>query len=165
MLEAGFSRIGSYAGGSFPDPFPNATVGVMIEAVHALRAHAVLESIAVPALPDSGGAVVHGIEPAGVLALEEEVPCDIHHAVLGKCLHKDGCAEETRLQAALVLREVGAEPGAHILLGFPFHQPVLQGEEGGSLHGIQNLEFERAVSVQELLLDICLGICLHLLIL
>ena len=43
----------------------------MVETVHAFGAHAFVAHIAVPAFPYSGGAIVNGVEPAGVLMLEQ----------------------------------------------------------------------------------------------
>ena len=137
----------------------------MVEAVHALGAHALVQHVAVPAFPDGGGTVVHRIEPAGVLALEEQLVGDVHHTVVGERSHEDGRAQEARLQAVVVVGKVLAQTLDDCFLGCALHQMVLQGEEGRGLHGVEDVGLEGSVLVEEGFLQIGSGSSLHGLIL
>ena len=136
----------------------------MIETVHPLRAHTVLESITVPTLPDCGGAVVHGIEPARIAALEEKIVGDIHHPVLCEGLHQDRSAQETGLQALPVILEILAEPGDHTLLRLAFDEIVLQREESRGLHRIEDIGLETAIFGEELPAEILPRLLRHALV-
>ena len=149
MLETGFSRVGGDAGHGLPDPGADGSVGVVVETVHALGSHSGFEGVAVPTLPDRGGAVVDGIDPAGVLALEEEFVSDIRHSVVRQGTHKDGSSEESGLEAVAMLGEIVAQACHHALLCRSLHQFVLKGEQGGSLHGVQDGALEGAVGIEE----------------
>ncbi len=164
MFESGLGGIGADAGGSLPNPLADTSVGIVVETVHTAGTHAFFEHIAVPAFPDGGGAVVHGIEPAGVLPLEEKFIGDIRHPVFGQGGHQYGCPGESCLKAVSVGGEVLFQSGDHRILGIPLHQMVLQGEQSRCLHGIQNGGLESAAAVQEGLLQVGFGICDHLLI-
>ena len=137
----------------------------MVEAVHASRSHALIEHITVPTFPNSGGTVVHRIEPAWVFALEEQFIGNVHHSIFRQCIHQDGSAQETSLQAVAVVGEVLTQAGNHIFFRFAFHQAILQGEEGRGLHGVEDDRLECAVRIHECILGILLCLCLHLFIL
>ena len=69
-FEARVGGICRNAGHCFPQPFANTSVGIVVEAVHALRAHAFVEHIAVPSFPYGGGTIVDRVEPTWIIALE-----------------------------------------------------------------------------------------------
>ena len=71
MLETRLLRVGGDTGTGLPNPLAHTSITIVIEAVHAVGSHSVLFRIAVPTFPDGGGAIIHGVEPTGVLALEE----------------------------------------------------------------------------------------------
>ena len=98
-LKPGGGRIGCDAGNGFPNPFTYASIGIMIEAVHAARSHSFVYHIAVPPFPDGGGSIVHRVQPAWVLTLEEEFIGNVFHAILREGGHENGCAQESGLQA------------------------------------------------------------------
>ena len=83
--EASLIDIGADSGGIFPQPLANASVCIMIEAVHTVRAHSLVDGVAVPTLPDCSSTIVDGIEPARIPALEEQVVCYVIHPVLRQC--------------------------------------------------------------------------------
>ena len=125
MFEAGGGRIGCDAGNGFPNPFTYASIGIMIEAVHATRSHSFVYHIAVPPFPDGGGSIVHRIQPAWVLTLKEEFIGNVFHAILREGGHENGCAQESGLQAKIVLCEVFTQAVYHLRFGFAFHKLVL----------------------------------------
>ncbi len=65
----------------------------------------------------------------------------------------------------IVLCEVFAQAVYHLRFGFAFHKLVLQGEQGRSLHSVEDGGFEGAVLVEEVLFDVCLCRISHLLVL
>ena len=136
----------------------------MVEAVHALRTHTFVHHVTVPTFPNGSGAIVYGIEPTRILALEEEFVGNVFHAIIGQRTHEDGCTQETSLQAVVMLFEVLAQTSHHGCFRIAFHQAVLQGKERRSLHGVQYIELEGTVGLQEVFLNVCLGFCGHLLI-
>ena len=161
VLEPWLRRVGGDARRRLPQPLAHTPVGIVVEAVHPLRSHALVGHVTVPALPDGGGAVVDGVEPTRVLPLEEQFIGDVGHAVLRQRRHQDRGAQESRLQAVAMLCEVLAQPCRHPLFGVTLHEPVLQGEEGRRLHGVEDVYFERAILIQEFSAQICLCLPHH----
>ena len=161
MFEARGLGVGGDAGRCLPDPCAYGAVGIVVEAVHAPRAHSVFEGVAVPALPDSGGSVVDRIYPARILALKQQFVRYVDHAVLGQHVHKDGSAEESGLQAVAVPGEVLTQTGDDSLPGLTLEEFVLEGEERRRLHGIEDLGLEEAVCGHELRADIVFSFLLH----
>ena len=49
----------------------------------------------IPTLPDGGSSVIYFIEPAWVLALQQQVVGEVVHSVLSKGRTQIGCADET----------------------------------------------------------------------
>ena len=96
----------------------------MVETVHTVWSHAILFHIAVPTLPDGGCTIVDGVKPTGILTLEEQCICYVGHAVIGERGHKNGCAEETRLQAVVMLLEVFPKAIYHIFFCFASKQII-----------------------------------------
>ena len=162
MAEAGLLYVGGDAGSRLPQPLADAAVGIVVEAVHAARTHALLDHVAVPALPDGGGAVIDRIEPAGVLVLQQEGIGHVVEAAGGEGGHEDAGAEEACLQAVAVVLEVLGEAGYHVFACLAFHQAVAQGEEGWCLHGVEDGGDEGAVLLEELAADVGLGLGHHL---
>ena len=126
--------------------------------------HTLLESVAVPTLPDGCCAVIDRVEPARILALEEQITRNILHTVLGECRHQDRCTEETCLQAVVVLLEVLAQTRNHIRLSLTLNNTRLECEECRGLHSVENRGLECAVSIEELRLYIALCAAVHRLI-
>ena len=129
----------------------------MIEAVHARRAHAGVEHVAVPALPDGSGAVVDGVEPARILALEKQVVSYVRHTVVGQHGHEDGSTQESCLQAVSMVGEVAAKPFDCRFFRLAFDDAVAQGKERRRLHGVEDGSAERAVRHEEGTPDILVG--------
>ena len=144
-LEAGQVHAGVDAGGIFPQPLAHAAIGIVVEAVHTAGAHTGILHIAVPAFPDGGGAVIHGVQPAGVLPLEKEFICNVLHMGFREGGQKDRSAQETGLQAVVVLLEVLPQAFSGHISGFFSEQVQFQAEEGGGLHGVQDVQLERSV--------------------
>ena len=165
MLEARTGGVGSDAGTRLPNPLADDAVGIVVEAVHAVGPHALIPGVAVPAFPDGGCSVVDGVEPAGVLALEEQGVGHVGHAVVCQRGHQDGGAEEARLKAVAVLSEVLAQALNHPVLGIAVEELVVQGEEGGCLHGVEDRRLKGAVGIEEVLSQIVLGLSHHRVIL
>ena len=139
MFKAGCLGVGGDTGASLPYPLAYTAVGIVVEAVHALRTHALVYHITVPTLPNGGSTVVYRVQPTGILALEKQFVGYAGHAVIGQGGHQDGGAEETGLQAVAVLFEILSQPSRQIFVGLSLHQVVLQGKEGRGLHGVHDV--------------------------
>ena len=95
VLETGLRHIPLDAGHRAVHPREYRAVGVVVEGVHAGGAEAVLLRVGVPALPDRRRALVDGVEPRGVLVLEEKRVGHVRRAhVVREGVHQDGRAEE-----------------------------------------------------------------------
>ena len=64
-----------------------------------------------------------------------------------------------------MLCEVFAQAVYHLRFGFAFQKLVLQGEQGRSLHSVENGGFEGTVLIEEIFFDVCLCRIRHLLVL
>ena len=155
MAEPRLLRVGSDTGCCLPEPLANAAIGIVVEAVHAVGTESAVLHIAVPAFPDGCRTVVDGVEPAGVLALEEQFVGDVGHAVIRQRLHQDRGAEESRLQTVAVVGEVLSESANHLVASLTLHEVVLQGEEGRCLHRVEHLGLEASVGGHERRLHVC----------
>ena len=83
----------------------------MIERIHPCILEGPVRLLAVPALPDRGGALLHGIEPGRVLlAVEQEVGL-VEVPVTGEHLAQVRRAEESRGQMLPLTNVLGQPPG------------------------------------------------------
>ena len=157
MTETGLCRVGSNACGIFPNPLAHDAIGIVIETVHALRPHALVFHVTVPAFPNGRGAIVNRIETAGILALEKKFIGYVAHAVLGKDRHEDRGSQEARLQAVAMFGEVVAQTLQHSVPGCPLEQAIPQCKQDRCLHRVENLGLEFALIIEKALEHI--GFC------
>ena len=69
--KAGFGRSKArYAG---EQPGYHRTIGIVVETVHPVFSDVAVGLHAVPALPDGGSSEIHGIQPAGIRLVQQQV--------------------------------------------------------------------------------------------
>ena len=137
------------AGGLFDDPVGHGTVGVVVEGIHVRGPEGAVRLDAVPVFPDGGGAFGDGIEPAGILPAEHQVPGHVRMTVVREHMENIGRADEAGAELGAVRPDHGGQgvgrllrilrqaevDGQHVLrLG-----PVLRegGAEGGDNPAVQ----------------------------
>ena len=89
MLKARRVYCGRYSCSTLPNPLANATISVVVKAILTLWTPTIFKCIAVPTLPNCRCTIIYRVEPARILALEEQFISNIFHPILGKGGHKD----------------------------------------------------------------------------
>ena len=113
VAEAGVGRIGADAGQILVHPH-----GQVADLHHVVAGvHGGVGSVAVPQLPDRGGAFRDHVAPAGVSGLGRDFVGQIGAAIIGERPHEELRAHQTRADVALghlldVVDQAGEQGGA-----------------------------------------------------
>ena len=81
--------------------------------------------------------------------MEKQVAGQILHSVVRQGVQEDGSAEETCLEAAVVLCKIRFQAFNHILPCTAFDYSVLESEQSRCLHSVEHAVFETSVIIEE----------------